>query len=342
MERGFFQINEAELKQDKLDEKTKKLLYFLSDNSRLSNNELGRLIRLSSEGVRKKISQLEEKGIIWPTAQINYLDLGYSVYGLFLQIKEIEQEKRDKLYEFLKSDYRVLEVAEFTDKIDFCIKLLLYDIKEASYFIDNISDILYDDITELELFDIKEIVVNRSVPWAYSEGEHFKKIVEKKRDEKIISLEKIDEGILNELIANSRIKITEMKQNLKTDMSIGNLIYRKKHIENSGLISSFSTKVKLSIFGIHGYYVLMSLNLVSQESKSNFKAFLAEKPYIIEAFHAIGKWNYIAVLATNDLKILQQFISKLRKYYNDKLSNIDVLILYQRILFPSPIKVHKR
>jgi DNA-binding Lrp family transcriptional regulator len=341
-ERGFFQFNEADLNDEKLNEKTKKLLYFLSDNARLSNNELGRLIRLSSEGVRKKVSNLEEKEVIWPTSLINYKKLGYSVYGIFLQVKEVDPEQKKKFYDFLKSDFRVLEVAEFTDKIDFCIKLLLKDMDEASFFVDKIADILYDQITELEIYDIKDMIVNRSVPWVYTEKEHFKKIEEKKKNEdNTHELSKIDEGILNELIADSRVKITKMKQNLNTDMSIGNLIYRKKHIENSGIIDSFSAKVDLSKFSIHGYYVLMSLNLATQEGKNKFKAFLAEKPYILEAFHAIGKWNYVAVVATRNLRVLQEFINKTRKHYHEKLSNIDVLIMYHRLMFPSPVKIVK-
>jgi DNA-binding Lrp family transcriptional regulator len=339
MKNIFSQFDESKVANEKLDEKSKKLLYYLSDNARLSNNELGRLVRLSSEGVRKKISSLEEKNIIWPTGVLNYKYLGYSVYGIFLQLKEIPESQMESFIKFVTTDPRVIEVTEFSDKIDFCIKILIEKMDDASSFVDKLSDVLYDEITDLEIFDIKEFIISKSVPWVYGEGEHFKQIKKQKKSLEPVKLDTIDEQIITQLMKDSRVKITEIKDILKTDMSISNLIYRKKNIEESGLIEAFSAKVDLSYFGIHGYFVLLSLNLASTEAKNEFKRFLIEKPYIIEAFHSIGKWNYIVLLGTQNLKTLHDFIAGTRKHYNERLSNLDVSIVYKRMLFPPPLKI---
>lgn len=71
----------------KLDKKDKKLLYWLDQNSRATNKELGKKVGLTEQSIGYKIKRLQEQEIIRKFVTfVNTLSLGYNHYKIFLKL----------------------------------------------------------------------------------------------------------------------------------------------------------------------------------------------------------------------------------------------------------------
>ena len=76
----------------KLDLKDRKLLYWLDQNSRATNKELGKKVGLTEQAIGYKLKRLQETGIIKRFVTfINTLSLGYQHYKVFLKLHNTNQ-----------------------------------------------------------------------------------------------------------------------------------------------------------------------------------------------------------------------------------------------------------
>lgn len=99
---GLPKINKTfENKRIELDEKDKKILSILNEDSKTNCVEISSKIGLTPNGINNRIKNLEKQKIIQRyTISLNYKMLGYEWYGIQLKINKYdrESEKKIKLY----------------------------------------------------------------------------------------------------------------------------------------------------------------------------------------------------------------------------------------------------
>ena len=72
-----------------LDVKDQKIILELDKNSRQSNSQIGKKVRLSKEVIKYHIDSLIEKGVILRFHTVtNYFKLGISKFKLYLRLKK--------------------------------------------------------------------------------------------------------------------------------------------------------------------------------------------------------------------------------------------------------------
>lgn len=124
-----------------MDDKDKKILDVLKENSKLSTQQISKKISIPITTVHHRMKKLEEEGIIKKyTVVLDYKKIGKPIsayvlinvdYKLLKQIKKTQDELTKKL----KLHHSVEEVSRITGGTDLIIKIRVKDVDELDDFV---------------------------------------------------------------------------------------------------------------------------------------------------------------------------------------------------------------
>lgn len=124
-----------------MDDKDKKVLDVLKENSKLSTQQISKIISIPITTVHHRIKKLEEEGIIKKyTVVLDYKKIGKPIsafvlinvdYKLLKQIKKTQ----DDLTKKLKLHHSVEEASRITGGTDLIIKIRVKDVDELDDFV---------------------------------------------------------------------------------------------------------------------------------------------------------------------------------------------------------------
>ena len=105
--------------------KDRKILYELDKNARITNSEVAKKVGLSKDSIGYRIKQLESKGIIRGyRTLINFEDLGYSLYRVYLRFVDLSESKLKEIIEFLKKEKNAWWIGRLDGSWDFAFDRL--------------------------------------------------------------------------------------------------------------------------------------------------------------------------------------------------------------------------
>ncbi|MBU7314833.1 Lrp/AsnC family transcriptional regulator [Paenibacillus oleatilyticus] len=123
-----------------LDEIDTQILKYLSENGRLSNAELGRLVNLTRAAVRDRINQLVSSGIIDRfTITVNPLKAG-KMLSMYFDI-EVTWESMQQVIGELKADEEITNVYQMSGKPHLHVHALLDDPEHAERYMKKLQSI---------------------------------------------------------------------------------------------------------------------------------------------------------------------------------------------------------
>ena len=118
-----------------------KLLKLLESDARLSNTELAKALKQSPETVRRKIKELQKKGIIATfRIEIDSLRMGFHHYKLFINLKTRVNKRVEEFISYLQTLEPVLYICKSIEKSDMEVNLF---VKTHSEFHDVLGQIRY-------------------------------------------------------------------------------------------------------------------------------------------------------------------------------------------------------
>jgi len=102
-----------------LDEKDKKLLILLSQNAKLTNKKLSKYVKLTEEGVRQRIKNLQKNGVIRGyRALIDIYKLNLEIYYVLMKFNRINDKIEKDLEIFFENNPNVFYCARVVGKYD--------------------------------------------------------------------------------------------------------------------------------------------------------------------------------------------------------------------------------
>lgn len=123
-----------------LDEIDAQLLKYLTENGRLSNAELGRLVKLTRAAVRERINQLVEQGIIERfTIVVNPLKAG-KMLSMYFDI-EVEWSKLHEVAQALLSADETTNVYQMSGRPHLHVHALLDDQEHSERYVRTLQNI---------------------------------------------------------------------------------------------------------------------------------------------------------------------------------------------------------
>lgn len=125
----------TQLKQ--LDDKDRRLLHLLQENSRISSAELARQLQLSTPGLQKRLKRLEEKGFIEGyVTLVNREALGLDLLCFTLvTLTHQRPECVGQFCERVKNLPEVLECHHLTGEFDYLLKVVVPNPQRLEQFL---------------------------------------------------------------------------------------------------------------------------------------------------------------------------------------------------------------
>ena len=109
----------------KIDIKDQKILSLLDNNSRLSNSQIAKKVRLSKPTVEYRINRLEKNKVIFQYYTIiNFTKLGYSQYKIYFKFQNTNLETEQKIIDYWVQTNNSAWVAKIRGRWDLAVSLL--------------------------------------------------------------------------------------------------------------------------------------------------------------------------------------------------------------------------
>lgn len=134
----------------KLDEKDNKLLLELAKNCRTSLVDLSVKLKMSPNGVKNKMKNLEKKQIIIGyKTKINYEKLGYIHFRVFIHLNKATEQTKQKIKNHLKSKNQIESISIYLGYADIDFRCYAKNILEFYELVSEIKDKFVQEIQEI-------------------------------------------------------------------------------------------------------------------------------------------------------------------------------------------------
>ncbi len=134
-----------------IDKQDVKILKLLEQDSRMHVLDIGRELNLSKEVVQYRIKKLIKQKIITDfTLRINWGLLGYQYYSVLLKLKDIDEKKRRKMIDYLKTRKEVIAVFVQIGHWNLCVQSIVKNAIELKKLISEIKELFKDIIEDNE------------------------------------------------------------------------------------------------------------------------------------------------------------------------------------------------
>jgi len=319
-------------KQDKLDIKDKKLLFYLSQNSRISYTQLAKKIALSKNAVKYRITRLRNLGIISQfTSVINLGALRYYTFTMLLRFNEDIYKNKEIMDYFKKHDFADW-VATLSGHWDVFAEFACTNIFGMSEIIEGIIEHFGDSLATYQVFlsndtlrvehligdFYKDLKINSVIPLEERRLEEFK-------------ADSVDKKILNLLGEDSSLNFLDIADKLKLSLDV--VRYRIKNLLKEKVIIKFFPEINLMKLGYTEYLYILQLKNVSSDRFKEIKDYLKNNDNITYAFVDKNAYNIVFNCAFKESGGIDSLSRGLRERFSDILESQDYLIIKEQVLF---------
>jgi Lrp/AsnC family leucine-responsive transcriptional regulator len=258
-----------------MDRVNNQILLELMKNSRITNKQLSKKIKVSREVIAYRINKLiNEKIILNFTTEINYKKLGFIAGSIYLNIKE---DKQDEFIEFLFNSNYISWAVELSGIWNFGFSILGKTVEEIDARFNEMYLRFKDEILN------HRFTIHKQAKYFYEKyfNERIDLKIKKHKKEEIIKIDNIDKLILKELVKNSRIELTKLS--LITKISPQAVSKRIKRLEDNNYISKYYIFIDISKLNIYQYEIFITNNNKTiNERLFNHLEFRLDISYIAE------------------------------------------------------------
>ncbi len=315
----------------KLDVKDKKLLYYLSTDSRLSYTQLSKKISLSKNTVKYRIQRLKDKGIITKFASIiNLGSINLTTVALLLRFNEDIYEN-PSIIEYFKNHNKVNWVASLSGQWDIFAEFIVPNITSIEEILDNIILRFGNLLNTYQIFFSSFPLRVEHLTSDFYKDLQIKEVQKKQRTKNIYKIDEIDKKILQVLNEDSSLSLLKIAEKLELTTDI--VRYRIKNLKDKGIILKFFSEINLKNLGYTEYLYTISLKNISQERLQNLHSRIKEEGNIRYAFYDAISQKIIFTCAYKDSEGIDKLSRNIRKEYSDIINHQQYLLIKDQILF---------
>ncbi len=314
----------------KLDVKDKKLLYYLSENARLSDTQLAKKVQLSKNGVKYRIERLKKEGVIDKfTAVVNLGAFKHNTFSLMLKFNEDIYENKDILNYFKQHPFSnwVISLSGTWDIFaEFVCKDLEHLRSITTELVEHFGELLNSYQTHFgNVLRVEHLVAS------FYKGLDLEEVPLHPRQYKEIELDKTDRRILNIITSNSSLPYLTIANKLKLTIDI--VRYRIKNLMEKGVIIKFFPEINRALLGYTEYLCKITLKNISKEKLKIIKNQIKQNNSITYAFLDINNLNLIFVSEFQDPEEIDHLLRGLRKQYPNIIDKQEYYIVKEQIKF---------
>lgn len=269
-----------------LNQKDKKILSLLDQNSRVSVSELSRKLSLSKDGINYRLKKLQKENIITRYfAEVDISKLGLIAGKVTLQFQNVDKEKNDEIFSFLKNHSRIGWVVFCSGRWDCVFVFYVKDSYEIQELINDIIEKYGKYILAKEVLMMPEYyIVSRG--WLINSQ---KRTISKIGGKVNLSVDKLDIKLIKTLTKNCRRPIIEIASELKQSSSM--IISRIKNLEKNKVIQNYYIGLNLDKLDKEFCKSFIYLQNYTRAEYEKLVKYCLGHPNVTALTNTVGAWG---------------------------------------------------
>lgn len=303
----------------KIDVKDRKMLYYLSKNSRESDSKIAELVGISKGDVLYKKNKLLREGIISKfSAVINTEALSFTSFAILLRFNK--ESKKEVLNFFINHQFS-LWVATLSGTYDLFIEFVARDLTHIKELIKNLREHFGEELHSYKTYlDAETLKVEHLIEDFYSDL-NLEKLQRKERTFKPKKLDLIDKKILKHLTLKSDDSLINIADAIGSKWDI--VRYRIKQLEESGIILKYFPEVNIKKLGYADFLCNIQFANMNKTDFKKFKDYITNHKNTIYAFADVNSLSLICNCAFKSIDYLDDFLGELRNLFREKIISLD-------------------
>jgi Lrp/AsnC family transcriptional regulator for asnA, asnC and gidA len=305
---------------EEIDVKDKKILYYLSLDSRQSFTKLGKKVGLSRELVKYRVKRLLEKGIIKNFITITQASAFGAVFiRFYYNFQNTTPEIKKEIINYFVNHKKTLITKEIESRYDLEVQFFYTNAKEFRYY-NREFKMKYGDYISNEFFSTQLDSVGFDFLFLLGKKKlQNRKSMDFKGGVGVVKLNNLEIELLKIINQNARTPTTELAKKLDTTPFIIKSIIKK--LKDIGLIKGFTLDIDFTKIGYYFFHV--DVNLKRYKGIDEVIEYVKKNPYLYHIENNIG---------ISDISL--QFYLKDSKQLHEILEDISIKI-------PDTIKSYK-
>ncbi len=298
----------------KLDLKDWKILNELDLDSRQSDSQIAKKVRLSKQVVNYRIKKLiDEKIITSFVPHINIAKLGYRVYKVYLQFKSLTKNEEENMWNYLVKQLNIVWVISCSGRWHLVFAIVAKEIEDFDKILTDFMDKYSKHISErtISVFNkatlrhrnwlLKEKIKKLPIGWL---------VGGKTEDNK---LDETDKKILKILNEDAKIPIINIAS--KTKISSSLVIQRIKKLKDRGIIGAFKTGLNIEKLGMNYCKAFIYYQNKTSEKEQELLENVYFLPGILGVSQSIGPWDLEMEFEVKNYNDFHKIIKKLKNEF---------------------------
>lgn len=311
---------------NKLDSKDRKILYELDKNTRLSNSEIGRRVRLSKEVVKYRIDRMMKSGpIIRFYTLTNYFKIGIVKYKLYLRLRDVDSEKLEEIGNYFKSRKKTEWDVTCTGRWDMIIGFLVRNINEFDQEVQNMMNRFSQHIQEKAMTTTLYLAHHLREFLSYSSATEMKRIIYHTIADKPAAVDDTDLEILRIITNNGRMPVREIASKLHTTPRV--VQYRMRRMEKENIILAYKVHLDPKKMGNIFCKAIIYLRPSTKERLNEFVGYCSSLPDAVWPQRVMGSWDFELDFEIESYDKFQGVIFDLKEKFSDIVQNYEFVIL---------------
>lgn len=315
----------------KLDQKDRKLLFYLSRNARFSQTLLSRKIGLSKNAVKYRIARLQKEGIIQNFSTV--VNLGAIHFDTFTLLLRFNQDiyASTEIREFFQKHPFANWAVSLAGQWDLFVEFVYQDHAHGHEIIQEILSRFGESIQEYKAaFSYEALRVEHFLPEICA-GIKLEEIAPTIRTTKKFKLDQTDAKILALLNQDSSQPLLKIGQ--RAGLSIDIVRYRMKQMLDNKIIIKFSAELSLPKLGYTEYLYTLHFQNCSPDRLEQLKKSISLNQSVTYAFADLFTSSLIFVCAFKDPQEIDTLSRKIRTGYPEIIKEQEYFIIKENLLF---------
>ncbi len=314
-----------------LDQKDRKLLFYLSQNARFSQTQLSRKIVLSKNAVKYRIARLQKEGIVSKFSTV--INLGAIHLDTFTLLLRFNQDiyTNPKLKEFFQNHPFVNWIVSIAGQWDLFVEFVYQDHSHGNEIIQEILSKFGESIHEYKTaFSYEVLRVEHFLPEICA-GIKLEETAPAARTKEKFKLDQTDAKILTLLNQDSSQPLLKIAQ--QSGLSLDVVRYRIKHLLKKEVIIKFSAEISLSKLGYTEYLYTLHFQNYTPSRLAQLKKSISLNPNVTYAFVDTFTSSLVFVCAFKEPQEIDALSRKIRTEYPEIIKEQEYFIIKENILF---------
>jgi Lrp/AsnC family leucine-responsive transcriptional regulator len=305
-----------------INKKDRQILALLDQNSRTNASELARKLHMSKDGLNYRLKKLQNEKIITRYfAEVDISKVGLIAGKMTLQFQNVDKEKENEIFEFLKNYPKIGWVVFCSGRWDCVFVFYVKDNYEIQEMITTIVEKYGKYILAKEIVSIPEYyVVSRG--WL---SQNMKRSMSKIGGKVNPLVDELDIKLIKILTKNCRKPIIEIANEVHESSSL--IIQRIKNLEKKEIIRNYYIGLNLEKVGKEFCKSFVYLHNYTKMEYETLIKYCLNHPNVTALTNIVGSWEMELEMEVANLDEFHKIMNDIKNQFKHIIRNYEAIVI---------------